>query len=104
VSLVVVVVAGIWFLARLRAGSQSQVRMSTVDELLCPVGGMPIDRAISLETPEGTVYFCCGGCIGRFQSAPAEFEKAAIAQREAIAVSALSEMVTSGPAKAGWKE
>lgn len=65
----------------------SHVRLSTADEILCPVGGMPIDRSVSVETPDGTVFFCCEDCIERYQSDPSAFLEASMAQHRAIAAS-----------------
>ena len=84
-GLVSIVLVGLWGWVQFRGSRRARVRMSTMDEILCPVGGMPIDRDVSVETPDGTVYFCCQGCIQRFRSDLPEYEKASAAQREAFA-------------------
>ncbi len=51
----------------------------------CPVMGGTIDFNVSSETKDGPVYFCCGGCIGRFEASPDKYTKKVATQREALA-------------------
>ena len=50
----------------------------------CPVMDEPIDFSVSTSTDEGTVYFCCKGCIKKFKENPSKFAKAASKQRKAL--------------------
>ncbi len=58
--------------------------MSTVGEILCPVGGMPVSLEVSVQTSEGTIYFCCEHCIDRFNTEPSAFKNAVEAQRRSM--------------------
>ncbi len=51
----------------------------------CPVMGEPVNLAISVLTDDGPVYFCCSGCIPRFQKNPGKYAAKVAAQREALA-------------------
>ena len=39
----------------------------------CPVMDEPIDLSVSLATDDGPVFFCCQGCIEKYQAAPAKY-------------------------------
>lgn len=51
----------------------------------CPVMDQPIDFAISVRTADGPVYFCCKGCIAKYQANPAKYAEKVAAQRKALA-------------------
>lgn len=52
----------------------------------CPViGDEQVNLAISTNTPEGPVYFCCKGCVGKYKANAAKFAEGAAAQRKALA-------------------
>lgn len=51
----------------------------------CPVMDEPINLALSIPTNEGPVYFCCEGCIPKFQKDPAKYATKVAAQRKALA-------------------
>ncbi len=51
---------------------------------LCPVMGEPIDFNVKTMTDEGPVYFCCAGCVEKFQKDPAKYQKQTEAQRAAL--------------------
>jgi YHS domain-containing protein len=47
-------------------------------QVLCPVSGEPVDPKVFVEHDGAKVYFCCKGCIGKFQKDPEKY-KAALA-------------------------
>ena len=51
----------------------------------CPIMDEPISLAISTPTDDGPVYFCCDGCIPKFQKDPAKYATKVAAQRKALA-------------------
>ncbi len=51
----------------------------------CPIMDEPINLAISVATDDGPVYFCCEGCIPKFQKNPGEYTTKVAAQRKALA-------------------
>jgi len=57
----------------------------TAARALCPVAGEPIDFFTSTETDSGPVYFCCKGCIKKYNANPAKFAKETAAQRAVLA-------------------
>lgn len=51
----------------------------------CPVMGEPVNLALSVATDDGPVYFCCKGCISKYQKNPEKYAAKAVAQRKALA-------------------
>jgi len=51
----------------------------------CPIMAEPINLAISVATDDGPVYFCCDGCIPKFQKNPEKYATKVAAQRKALA-------------------
>ena len=51
----------------------------------CPVMGEPIDFGVSTMTEDGPVYFCCKGCVKKFEAEPAKFATQVTEQRAALA-------------------
>ncbi len=51
----------------------------------CPVMDEPVDFFVKTMTSDGPVYFCCKGCIKKFEAAPKKYEKQVVEQREALA-------------------
>lgn len=51
----------------------------------CPVMDEPANLALSVATDDGPVYFCCKGCIPKFQKNPAKYVTKVAAQRKALA-------------------
>lgn len=47
-------------------------------QVTCPVSGEPADRKVFIEDAGEKVYFCCKGCINKYQGAPEKY-KAALA-------------------------
>lgn len=52
---------------------------------LCPVGGEPINFAVSVPSDDGPVFFCCKHCIEKFRADPAKYAEAVGAERRALA-------------------
>ncbi len=50
----------------------------------CPVMGEPIDFTVSTATDDGPVFFCCTGCIEKYNKNPEKYAKKAAAQRAAL--------------------
>jgi len=51
----------------------------------CPIMDEPINLAISIPTDDGPVYFCCKGCIPKYQKNPGKYAAKVAAQRKALA-------------------
>lgn len=51
----------------------------------CPVMGEPINLAVSTATEDGPVYFCCGGCIKRYNANPEKYAQKVANQRTILA-------------------
>ncbi|MCA9243384.1 MAG: hypothetical protein KDA32_05480 [Phycisphaerales bacterium] len=52
---------------------------------ICPVMDEPVDFNVKTMTDDGPVYFCCGGCIRKFEKDAAKYEKRVGEQRAALA-------------------
>ncbi len=50
----------------------------------CPVMDEPIDFTASTATDDGPVFFCCEGCIEKYNKNPEKYAKKAAAQRAAL--------------------
>lgn len=72
--------------ALLTAGGVA-VRAESTDNALpnCPIMGEPIDFSVSTETPDGPVYFCCAGCIKKYNADPGKYAKLVAEQRNVLA-------------------
>ena len=51
----------------------------------CAVMDEPANLGLSVATDDGPVYFCCKGCIPKFQKDPAKYATKVAAQRKALA-------------------
>ncbi len=45
-------------------------------QTVCPVSGKPVDSDVSTEHDGEKVYFCCKGCIAKYQAEPQKYRKA----------------------------
>lgn len=45
-------------------------------QVTCPVTKNPVDRKVSIDNNGEAVYFCCKGCVGKYQSDPAKYASA----------------------------
>ncbi len=52
---------------------------------MCPVMGEPVNLALSVATDDGPVYFCCKGCVAKYQKNPGKYAAKATMQRKALA-------------------
>lgn len=52
---------------------------------MCPMMDEPASLAISTPTDDGPVYFCCKGCISKFQKDPGKYAIKVAAQRKVLA-------------------
>jgi YHS domain-containing protein len=59
--------------------------MKAFPDANCPVTGEPINLAISTRTSDGPVFFCCEGCVKKFNDFPRKFAPKVAAQRKAMA-------------------
>ena len=50
----------------------------------CPVMGEPVSLAVSTPTDDGPVFFCCKGCIKKFNEEPEKFGKLVAEQRKIL--------------------
>ena len=50
----------------------------------CPVTGEPVNFAVSTSNDDGPVFFCCKGCIPKYQAGPAKYTAKVAAQRKAL--------------------
>lgn len=78
------IVSTYWWQEASTRAQDGPVRLSTVGDILCPVGGMPLKQDVSIQTPEGPIYFCCKHCIDRYNAEPFAFENAVEAQRRSM--------------------
>jgi len=51
----------------------------------CPIMDEPIDFSVSTDTADGPVYFCCAGCIKKYNATPKKFAKLVATQRSMLA-------------------
>ena len=51
----------------------------------CPVTDEPINLAVSVDTNDGPVFFCCEGCISRYQASPSKYAGKIAGQRRTLA-------------------
>lgn len=51
---------------------------------ICPIMGEPINLAVSTETKDGPVYFCCKGCIKKYHEESAKYAGDVDKQRKAL--------------------
>ncbi len=51
----------------------------------CPVMDEPANLALSVQTDDGPVYFCCDGCAPKYQANPGKYASKVAAQRKALA-------------------
>lgn len=54
----------------------------------CPVGGTPVNFAVSMTTEAGPVYFCCAHCVQKLEASPATYASAVVEQREFLSTMA----------------
>ena len=50
----------------------------------CPVMDEPIDISMRTATDDGPVFFCCGGCIEKYEAKPEKYAEKVAAQRKAL--------------------
>ena len=55
-----------------------------LESVKCPVMGNPINLAVSTATDDGPVYFCCAGCIGRYEKDAKKYADKVSEQRKAL--------------------
>lgn len=51
----------------------------------CPLTNEPVNLAVSVATDEGPLFFCCKGCISKYQADPTKYATKVAAQRKALA-------------------
>ncbi len=51
----------------------------------CPVMDESVDFSVKVDTKDGPVYFCCKGCIEKYEAKPEKFAKNVASQRKAVA-------------------
>lgn len=51
----------------------------------CPLMGEAVDFSVKTMTKEGPVYFCCSGCIKKYEAKPEKYAKKVAMQRKAVA-------------------
>lgn len=63
-----------------------QTARASENELpMCPIMGEPINLAVSTPTDDGPVYFCCKGCIKKYNANPEKYAVDMAKQRKALA-------------------
>lgn len=50
----------------------------------CPIMGEPVNLAVSTKTDDGPVFFCCKGCIKKFEAEPGKYAKEVADQRKIL--------------------
>lgn len=51
----------------------------------CPITDELVNLAVSIETDDGPVFFCCEDCISKYQADPSKYAEKVTAQRRALA-------------------
>lgn len=51
----------------------------------CPVTGEAVDFSVSASTDDGPVFFCCKGCVSKFEADKSKYSGAVADQRKALA-------------------
>lgn len=59
-------------------------KVEKVELPLCPLMGEPVDFNVYSESDKGRVYFCCAGCIKKYEAKPEKYADAVKAQHEAL--------------------
>lgn len=75
------VAAGGLFAARPMADDKKEEAKLPV----CPVMGGEVNFSVHTATDDGPVYFCCPGCIAKFNKNPEKYAEETSAQRKALA-------------------
>ena len=52
---------------------------------MCPIMDEPVDFTVSTPTDTGPVFFCCPGCIKKYNKEPEKYAEKAAAQRKLLA-------------------
>ena len=52
------------------AGAAGDVPTISVEQKICPIMGLPIDKKLFVEHKGQKVYFCCQECVGKFKADP----------------------------------
>jgi len=55
--------------------AQQTVEQTAVEQTICPVMKNPVNKDISVEYKGKKVYFCCQGCIEKFNAEPEKYVK-----------------------------
>lgn len=88
-AIVTLLVLGVGANATLAQDQHGGAKHDEKDKVLgfpeCPVMGESIDFSVMVDTKDGPVYFCCNGCIKKYQAKPAKYAKDAAKQRKAVA-------------------
>lgn len=62
------------------ASKVSEQRKALADrpkvQTTCPVTGEPVNRKVSIDENGAKVYFCCKGCVSKYQSDPKKYASA----------------------------
>ena len=53
--------------------SKQSCDIKGVEQTVCPVMGGKINKSIYTEYQGQKVYFCCGGCVGKFEKEPEKY-------------------------------
>jgi len=56
-----------------------------IAKALCPITGEAINLAVSTETDDGPVFFCCQACVKKYAESPDKFGEQVAAQRKVLA-------------------
>ncbi|MCP4250351.1 MAG: hypothetical protein GY778_25185 [bacterium] len=43
-------------------------------QVTCPVTGKPVDPKVSIDHAGKKVFFCCSGCVGKYQADPGKYK------------------------------
>lgn len=85
-GLLVVGLAAVWFWAwRRESVPERRLAAANPNLPLCPVGGEPINFAVSVPSDDGPVFFCCSHCIEKFRADPAKYAEGIEAERRTLA-------------------
>jgi YHS domain-containing protein len=71
-------------------------------QITCPVMGGKINEGVYADYEDKRVYFCCGGCISKFQKDPAKYVKKL--EAEGVALEDASQAVNKSGSSQGTNE
>lgn len=67
------------------AGHQHGGREAGAISPKCPISGGPVNFSVSIVGDDGPVFFCCDGCVGKYEADPDKYAAKVAEQRKVLA-------------------